>query len=101
MQDDDDDDWFPEDIHEAFKELRNRKVFDVSDMYTLADVWGWTWDKDFKNKAPRRWSQEWEVELAIKIMNLVIIIYIFLYILCQYSWSLCFYMCIFAYITCI
>ncbi|KAG6388177.1 hypothetical protein SASPL_153376 [Salvia splendens] len=72
MEDDDDDDWFPEDIHEAFKELRNRKVFDVSDMYTLADVWGWTWEKDFKNKAPRRWSQEWEVELAIKIMNLVI-----------------------------
>lgn len=72
MQDDDDDDWFPEDIHEAFKELRNRKVFDASDMYTLADVWGWTWEKDFKNKAPRRWSQEWEVELAVKIMNLVI-----------------------------
>ncbi|XP_042004033.1 uncharacterized protein LOC121752978 isoform X3 [Salvia splendens] len=72
MEDDDDDDWFPEDIHEAFKELRNRKVFDVSDMYTLADVWGWTWEMDFKNKAPRRWSQEWEVELAIKIMNLVI-----------------------------
>ncbi|XP_057802236.1 uncharacterized protein LOC131017498 [Salvia miltiorrhiza] len=72
MEDDDDDDWFPLDIHEAFKELRNRKVFDVSDMYTLTDAWGWTWDKDFKNKAPRRWSQEWEVELAVKIMNLVI-----------------------------
>ncbi|KAG8380390.1 hypothetical protein BUALT_Bualt06G0010400 [Buddleja alternifolia] len=72
MQDDDDDDWFPEDIHEAFKELRNRKVFDVKDMYTLADAWGWTWDKDFKNKAPRRWSQEWEVELAVKVMTKVI-----------------------------
>ncbi|KAH6838101.1 plastid transcriptionally active 3 [Perilla frutescens var. hirtella] len=72
MEDDDDDDWFPEDIHEAFKELRNRKVFDASDMYTLADAWGWTWDKEYKNKAPRRWSQEWEVEVAIKIMNKVI-----------------------------
>lgn len=71
MQDDDDDDWFPEDIYEAFKELRNRKVFDVQDMYTLADAWGWTWDKDYKNKAPRRWSQEWEVEMAVKIMNMV------------------------------
>lgn len=74
MQDDDDDDWFPEDIHEAFKELRNRKVFDVSDMYTLADAWGWTWEKDYKNKAPIRWSQEWEVELAVKLMNKVIIV---------------------------
>ncbi|PIN09022.1 hypothetical protein CDL12_18397 [Handroanthus impetiginosus] len=72
MEDDDDEDWFPEDLHEAFKELRNRKVFDVSDMYTIADAWGWTWEKELKNKAPRRWSQEWEVELAVKVMTKVI-----------------------------
>ncbi|KAL3820139.1 hypothetical protein ACJIZ3_006044 [Penstemon smallii] len=72
MEDDADDDWFPEDIHEALKELRNRKVFDVSDMYTIADAWGWTWEKELKNKAPRRWSQEWEVELAVKVMTKVI-----------------------------
>ncbi|CAM8894606.1 unnamed protein product [Rhodiola kirilowii] len=72
MEDSDDDDWFPEDIFEAFKELRKRKVFDVEDMYTIADAWGWTWEKDIKNKPPRRWSQEWEVELAIKIMSKVI-----------------------------
>lgn len=70
-QDDDDDDWFPLDIHEAFVELRKRKVFDVSDMYTITDAWGWTWEKEIKNKAPRRWSQEWEVELAIKVMTKV------------------------------
>lgn len=68
MQDDDDEDWFPEDIYEAFKELRDRKVFDVSDMYTLADAWGWTWDREIKKIPPRRWSQEWEVELAVKLM---------------------------------
>lgn len=68
MQDDDDEDWFPEDIFEAFKELRKRKVFDVSDMYTLADAWGWTWERELKNVTPRRWSQEWEVELAVKVM---------------------------------
>ncbi|KAI5648857.1 hypothetical protein M9H77_34862 [Catharanthus roseus] len=71
-EDDDDDDWFPLDIHEALKELRNRRVFDASDMYTIADAWGWTWEKDIKNKAPRRWSQEWEVELAVKVMTKVI-----------------------------
>ncbi|XP_057961162.1 uncharacterized protein LOC131153115 isoform X2 [Malania oleifera] len=65
---DDDDDWFPLDINEALKEMRKRKIFDVSDMYTIADAWGWTWEKELKNKAPRRWSQEWEVELAINIM---------------------------------
>ncbi|KAL3370937.1 hypothetical protein AABB24_007784 [Solanum stoloniferum] len=70
--DDDDDDWFPLDIHEAFVELRKRKVFDVSDMYTITDAWGWTWEKEIKNKAPRRWSQEWEVELGIKVMTKVI-----------------------------
>ncbi|KAE8009899.1 hypothetical protein FH972_006305 [Carpinus fangiana] len=57
-----------EDIFEAFKELRKRKVFDVSDMYTIADAWGWTWDRELRNIPPRRWSQEWEVELAIKVM---------------------------------
>uniref|UniRef100_A0A5B7C947 SAP domain-containing protein n=1 Tax=Davidia involucrata TaxID=16924 RepID=A0A5B7C947_DAVIN len=72
VEDDDDDDWFPEDIYEAFKELRKRKVFDVSDMYTIADAWGWTWERELKNKPPRRWSQEWEVELGVKIMLKVI-----------------------------
>ncbi|KAJ7978206.1 Pentatricopeptide repeat-containing protein [Quillaja saponaria] len=72
VENDDDDDWFPEDIYEAFKELRKRKVFDVSDMYTIADTWGWTWERELKNKPPRRWSQEWEVELAIKVMLKVI-----------------------------
>lgn len=51
--------------------MRERKIFDVSDMYTIADAWGWTWEKDLKNKMPPKWSQEWEVELAIKIMQKV------------------------------
>ncbi|XP_021282215.1 uncharacterized protein LOC110415061 [Herrania umbratica] len=72
VEDDDDDDWFPEDIFEAFQELRDRKVFDVEDMYTIADAWGWTWEKELKNKPPRKWSQEWEVELAIQVMQKVI-----------------------------
>ncbi|RDX76492.1 Pentatricopeptide repeat-containing protein, partial [Mucuna pruriens] len=72
VEDDDDDDWFPLDLFEAFKEMRKRKIFDVSDMYTLADAWGWTWERELKNKPPRRWSQEWEVELAIKVMQKVI-----------------------------
>lgn len=71
MQDDADEDWLPEDIHEAFKVMRERKIFDVSDMFTIADAWGWTWERELKNKMPRKWSQEWEVELAIKIMQKV------------------------------
>ncbi|KAK2637962.1 hypothetical protein Ddye_025757 [Dipteronia dyeriana] len=74
VEDDDDDDWFPEDIFEAFKELRKRKVFDVSDMYTIADAWGWTWERELKKKHPQRWSQEWEVELAIEVMQKVIVL---------------------------
>ncbi|KAM7526659.1 hypothetical protein LguiA_016561 [Lonicera macranthoides] len=72
MQDDDDDDWFPLDIHEALKELRERDFFDVSDMYTIADAWGWTWEIEIKRRRPRTWSQEWEVELAVKLMLQVI-----------------------------
>lgn len=37
-------------------------------MYTIADAWGWTWERELKNKPPQRWSQEWEVELAVKLM---------------------------------
>nr|XP_009602145.1 uncharacterized protein LOC104097292 [Nicotiana tomentosiformis] len=70
--DDDDDDWFPLDIQEAFVEMRKRNIFDVSDMYTITDAWGWTWEKEIKNKPPQRWSQEWEVELGIKVMTKVI-----------------------------
>lgn len=51
--------------------MRERKIFDVSDMFTIADAWGWTWERELKNKMPRKWSQEWEVELAIKIMQKV------------------------------
>ncbi|KAL8201977.1 hypothetical protein R6Q57_011124 [Mikania cordata] len=72
MENDDDEDWFPEDILEAFQELRNRKIFDASDMYTIADAWGWTWEMELRNTPPRRWSQEWEVELAVKLMKKVI-----------------------------
>ncbi|XP_074311685.1 uncharacterized protein LOC141647421 isoform X2 [Silene latifolia] len=69
---DDDDDWFPLDLFEAFKEMRERRIFDVEDMYTLADAWGWTWERELKSRPPRRWSQEREVELAIKLMSKVI-----------------------------
>ncbi|XP_068661246.1 uncharacterized protein [Aristolochia californica] len=72
VEDDADDDWFPEDIHGALKEMRERRLFDVSDMYTITDAWGWTWEKKIKMTPPRRWSQEWEVELAIKLMLKVI-----------------------------
>lgn len=51
--------------------MRETRLFDVSDMYTTADAWGWTWEREIKNKMPRKWSQEWEVELAIKIMHKV------------------------------
>ncbi|XP_027363377.1 uncharacterized protein LOC113870963 isoform X3 [Abrus precatorius] len=71
-EEDDDEDWFPLDLFEAFKEMRKRKIFDVSDMYTIADAWGWTWERELKNKPPRKWSQEWEVDLAIKVMQKVI-----------------------------
>lgn len=48
--------------------MRNRKVFDVEDMYTIADAWGWTWEREIKKRPLQRWSQELEVELAIQLM---------------------------------
>ncbi|XP_010674224.1 uncharacterized protein LOC104890433 isoform X2 [Beta vulgaris subsp. vulgaris] len=71
-EDDDDDDWFPLDLYEAFEELRKRNIFNVDDMYTIADVWGWTWERELKSRPLRRWSQEWEVDMAMKVMSKVI-----------------------------
>ncbi|KAJ1693952.1 hypothetical protein LUZ63_010650 [Rhynchospora breviuscula] len=71
-ENDDDEDWFPEDTIEAFKELSNRGYFKPSDMYTIADAWGWTWEKELKCRKPEKWSQEWEIDLSIKIMHKVI-----------------------------
>ncbi|GJS38446.1 hypothetical protein Tco_0563489 [Tanacetum coccineum] len=73
-ENDDDEEWLPLDILEALKELRDRKIFDTEDMYTIADAWGWTWEMEIRNSPPRRWSQEWEVELemAVKLMRKVI-----------------------------
>ncbi|KAL2941278.1 hypothetical protein RDABS01_029628 [Bienertia sinuspersici] len=70
-ENDDDDDWFPLDLYEAFEEMRKRNIFNVDNMYTLADAWGWTWERELKNRPLRKWSQEWEVELAIKVMSKV------------------------------
>lgn len=72
MENDDDEEWLPLDILDALKELRDRKIFDASDMYTIADAWGWTWEMEIRNTPPRRWSQEWEVEMAVKLMRKVI-----------------------------
>lgn len=72
IEDEEDDDWFPENPEEAFKVMRERKIFDVSDMFTIADAWGWTWERELKMRQPKKWSQELEVDLAIKIMQKVI-----------------------------
>ncbi|PWA57221.1 plastid transcriptionally active 3 [Artemisia annua] len=72
MENDDDEEWLPLDILDALKELRDRKIFDTEDMYTIADAWGWTWEMEIRNSPPRRWSQEWEVEMAVKLMRKVI-----------------------------
>ncbi|KAK9140739.1 hypothetical protein Scep_010420 [Stephania cephalantha] len=72
VEDDNDDDWFPEDVREALNVMRERKIFDVSRMYTIADAWGWTWERELRNMPPRKWSQEWEVELAMQVMLKVI-----------------------------
>ncbi|KAI4311029.1 hypothetical protein MLD38_035966 [Melastoma candidum] len=72
VEDDADEDWFPLEPFEAFAEMRKRKIFDVKDMYTIADAWGWTWEREIRNRPPRKWSQEWEVELAIQVLEKVV-----------------------------
>jgi len=41
-------------------------------MYTIEDAWGWTWEKERRAKVPETWTQEKEVDIAMKIMEKVI-----------------------------
>ncbi|CAK7344529.1 unnamed protein product [Dovyalis caffra] len=46
----DDDNWFHEDISKAFKEMKNMKLFDVEDTYLIDDAWDWTWEREIKKR---------------------------------------------------
>jgi hypothetical protein len=50
----------------------SEKRFDVAELYTIADVWGWTWERELRELEPEEWSQEKEVQLGIEIMFKVI-----------------------------
>eukprot|EP00249_Psilotum_nudum_P023175 c28772_g1_i1 orf=120-3080(+) len=52
------------------KHIEDRWI-DASDMYTIADVWGWTWEKELNAQKPEKWSQEMEVRFAMQIMQTV------------------------------
>lgn len=63
--------WLGLTAEEKFAKLRSEKLFEVTDLYTIADVWGWTWERQLLESEPERWSQEREVELGMQILQKV------------------------------
>jgi len=59
--------WLGLCLDEKITMLKERGV-DASELYTIADVWGWTWEQEIRERVPEDWSQEKEVQLAIEIM---------------------------------
>lgn len=59
--------WLGLSLDEKITMLKERGV-DASELYTIADVWGWTWEQEIREQVPEEWSQEKEVQLAIEIM---------------------------------
>ncbi|XP_057835918.2 uncharacterized protein LOC131046250 isoform X2 [Cryptomeria japonica] len=59
-------------IEEICKYLKYQMRFDASEMYTIEDAWGWTWEKEHRTKVPETWTQEKEVKIAMEIMEKVI-----------------------------
>lgn len=59
--------WLGLSLGEKITMLKERGV-DASELYTIADVWGWTWEQEIRERVPEDWSQEKEVQLAIEIM---------------------------------
>ncbi|KAI5060042.1 hypothetical protein GOP47_0024462 [Adiantum capillus-veneris] len=67
-----DDNLFEFNLEENLRDLKRFKKFSVDDMYTIADAWGWTWEKDLDIHWPEKWSKEREVTLGMKLMKKVI-----------------------------
>ncbi|KAH7276525.1 hypothetical protein KP509_39G010500 [Ceratopteris richardii] len=67
-----DDHYFEFNLEEQLEDLKRFKLFSVDDMFTIADAWGWTWEKDIGVHWPEKWSKEREVTLGMKVMNKVI-----------------------------
>eukprot|EP00252_Welwitschia_mirabilis_P020013 TRINITY_DN479_c0_g1_i1.p1 TRINITY_DN479_c0_g1~~TRINITY_DN479_c0_g1_i1.p1 ORF type:complete len:885 (+),score=198.68 TRINITY_DN479_c0_g1_i1:192-2846(+) len=59
-------------IPQKCKFMATQKRFDMPDMYRIEDAWGWRWENERRARVPERWTQEKEVELAIKVMDKVI-----------------------------
>lgn len=60
--------WLGLSLEEKIEMLKSEKRFDVAELYTIADVWGWTWERELRELEPEEWSQEKEVQLGIEIM---------------------------------
>lgn len=60
--------WLGLTLEEKIQMLKVEKRIDVSEIYTLADVWGWTWEQELREQLPEQWSQEKEVQQGIEIM---------------------------------
>lgn len=67
-----DEQYFEFNLEEQLENLKKYKSFGVEDMYTIADVWGWTWEKDLEIYWPEKWSREREVTLGMKLMKKVV-----------------------------
>lgn len=59
--------WLGLTLDEKITFMKERGM-DESAFYTIADVWGWTWEQEIRDRVPEDWSQEKEVQLAIEIM---------------------------------
>ncbi|KAL2642218.1 hypothetical protein R1flu_009805 [Riccia fluitans] len=64
--------WLGLSFEQKIAKLRSENYLDPAELYTIADVWGWTWEKDIRSKEPERWSQELEVQLGMQIMQRVL-----------------------------
>ena len=63
--------YFEFNLEEQLAEIKKYKIFGVEDMYTIADAWGWTWEKDLDVFMPEKWTKEREVTLGMKLMKKV------------------------------
>ena len=59
--------WLRIGLAEKITMLKERGI-DASALYTIADVLGWTWEQESRERVPEEWSQEKGVQLSMEIM---------------------------------
>eukprot|EP00850_Spirogloea_muscicola_P010689 SM000064S19711 [mRNA] locus=s64:33689:38036:+ [translate_table: standard] len=64
--------WLDLTLEEKVAILKRDNLLSVEELYTIADAWGWDWEKELREREPARWTAVAELDLALRILSQVV-----------------------------